>query len=80
MFRDSVRERDLDNFLVEELHASPEFLQWLLGKLEHALDPPVGAAAILRGGDLDRDAARMDRRQCASGRSLWRGAGAVRAV
>lgn len=42
LFRDRVRERDLDNFLVEELHASPEFRAWLLHHLGDRFDPPAG--------------------------------------
>lgn len=34
LFQDRVRERDLDNFLVEELHASAEFRNWMLARLE----------------------------------------------
>jgi hypothetical protein len=40
LFMDRVRERDLDNFLVEELHASHEFRSWLLGHLTGRFDVP----------------------------------------
>lgn len=30
MFRDRVRERDLDHFLIEELHSSTQFREWFL--------------------------------------------------
>lgn len=40
MFRDRVRERDLDNFLIEELHASPPFREWLLAQLVGVFDEP----------------------------------------
>lgn len=43
LFRDSVRERDLDNFLVEELQASDAFRTWLLTQLPHSFCPPMGA-------------------------------------
>ncbi len=33
VFRDRVRERDLDNFLVEELRASNSFREWFLSHL-----------------------------------------------
>jgi transcriptional regulator with XRE-family HTH domain len=36
----SVRERDLDNFLLEELRASPSFRDWFLEQLTHCLDVP----------------------------------------
>ena len=32
-YRDSVRERDLDNFLVEELSSSDDFRDWLLSRI-----------------------------------------------
>lgn len=47
LFRDRVRERDLDNFLVEELHSSPGFRDWLLGRLE-GFDPPGGCEVRLQ--------------------------------
>lgn len=40
LFRDRVRERDLDNFLVEELHASTTFRQWILDRLPGAFVVP----------------------------------------
>lgn len=33
IFRDRVRERDIDNFLVKEIYASPEFLSWIEGRI-----------------------------------------------
>jgi hypothetical protein len=42
LFRDRVRERDLDNFLVEELHASAAFREWLIEKLRGCFQPPEG--------------------------------------
>ena len=47
LFRDRVRERDLDNFLVEELHASPDFRNWLVSRLD-GLDPPAGCEVRLQ--------------------------------
>lgn len=41
LFRDRVRERDLDNFLVEELQASTAFRDWLLARLPDAFEPPA---------------------------------------
>jgi len=35
LFQDRVRERDLDNFLVEELHSSDRFKTWLMARLNH---------------------------------------------
>ncbi len=48
LFTDRVRERDLDNFLVEELHASPEFRSWLLGHLTARFDAPQGCEIRLQ--------------------------------
>lgn len=39
-YRDSVRERDLDNFLVEELSSSDEFRDWLLSRITSDFLPP----------------------------------------
>ena len=36
----SARERDLDNFLIEELRASVPFRDWFFARLEHCLDVP----------------------------------------
>mgnify|MGYP005991787017 CR=1 FL=1 len=43
-FRDRVRERDLDNFLIEELHASAGFRDWFVGNVAPAFTAPVAAA------------------------------------
>lgn len=40
VFKDRVRERDLDNFLVEELQASTDFRIWFIGKLPEWFTPP----------------------------------------
>ena len=40
-YRDSVRERDLDNFLVEELSSSDDFRDWLLSRITADFLPPV---------------------------------------
>ena len=40
-FRDRVRERDLDNFLVEELSSSPEFLRFVLTSFDANFSAPV---------------------------------------
>lgn len=39
-YRDSVRERDLDNFLVEELSSSDDFRDWLLSRIAADFLPP----------------------------------------
>ena len=39
-YRDSVRERDLDNFLVEELSSSDDFRDWLLSRITADFLPP----------------------------------------
>ena len=42
-YRDSVRERDLDNFLVEELSSSDDFRDWILSRItSHFLPPETG--------------------------------------
>jgi len=40
IFRDRVRERDLDNFLVEEIYASPRFLDWIVDRLQQRFIAP----------------------------------------
>lgn len=40
LFRDRVRERDLDNFLVEELSASLAFRKWMLSRVSGVFEPP----------------------------------------
>lgn len=40
IFRDRVRERDLDNFLIEEIYASPRFLDWILDRLQQRFSVP----------------------------------------
>lgn len=44
MFDTSVRERDLDHFLLEELSASPAFLDWFMGRLAGCFRVPAHAA------------------------------------
>jgi hypothetical protein len=47
LFQDRVRERDLDNFLVEELHSSETFRNWLLTRLNDAfVAPPAGTVRL----------------------------------
>lgn len=57
-FRDRVRERDLDNFLVEELQASEAFRAWFIGRLPSTFRPPAVA-----GVRLQKSPPRADRRQ-----------------
>jgi hypothetical protein len=47
LFQDRVRERDLDNFLVEELHSSEAFRNWLIARLKHAFVPPSAGTVQL---------------------------------
>lgn len=47
LFQDRVRERDLDNFLVEELHSSERFRNWLVGRLSRVFAPPANGAVRL---------------------------------
>lgn len=58
LFQDRVRERDLDNFLVEELQASEAFRAWLLGRLPGTFRPPGGADIRLQ-----KSPPRLDGRQ-----------------
>ena len=37
-FSKTVRERDLDHFLMEELQASPDFRAWFIGHLDGRFD------------------------------------------
>ncbi len=39
-YHDSVRERDLDNFLVEELSSSDDFRDWVLSRISADFQPP----------------------------------------
>jgi len=48
IFRERVRERDLDNFLVEEIYASPEFLSWIEGRLGSRFAAPRALAVRLQ--------------------------------
>lgn len=47
VFRDRVRERDLDNFLVEELRASDSFREWFLSHLPSFFVSPSGCEVRL---------------------------------
>ncbi len=47
-FADRVRERDLDNFLVEELHASPEFREWFVGRASLTFAAPADCEVRLQ--------------------------------
>ena len=51
----SVRERDLDNFMIEELTASPSFREWLLQRLQNYIDVPVYSRATA-GKNPNREA------------------------
>jgi len=57
IFRERVRERDLHNFLVEEINASPEFLSWIEGRLGSRFAAPRALAVRLQKsppGEADR--------------------------
>jgi hypothetical protein len=64
----SAVERDLDNFLMEELRASGPFREWFLARLEHCLDVPEYATAKIgknpkrevTGGQTDLSCALLD--------------------
>lgn len=56
MFRDRVRERDLDHFLIEELHCSIDFRRWFLDRVGDTFVSPAQAdiraeRAARRSGD-----------------------------
>lgn len=46
LYKDRVRERDLDNFLVEELQASTSFRNWFVDRIRPALDAPIGEERV----------------------------------
>lgn len=46
LYTDRVRERDLDNFLVEELQASLPFREWFLSRLPSTFNPPAGEVRV----------------------------------
>jgi hypothetical protein len=48
IYRDRVRERDLDNFLVEEIYASPDFLNWIAKRLDGRFTAPPALAVRLQ--------------------------------
>ncbi|MGO7039979.1 hypothetical protein ACCS60_16670 [Rhizobium acaciae] len=48
IFRDRVRERDLDNFLVEEIYASPRFLDWIVDRLQRRFIAPSSLTVRLQ--------------------------------
>lgn len=60
LFRDRVRERDLDNFLVEELHASTAFLDWTLARVEHVFDRPASRPALQKSPPRVQDRRQTD--------------------
>jgi hypothetical protein len=67
----SIRERDLDNFLIEELTASQPFREWFLERLKSCLDVPPYAKLT---------AGKNPKREAAGGQTdlscvLWDGAG-----
>lgn len=75
MFRDRVRERDLDHFLIEELHCSVSFRTWVLDQLSNCLLVPAGC-----GPRAERAARRSgDGRETDVRLSFYDSAGAVRA-
>lgn len=45
MFKDRVRERDLDHFLIEELQCSTSFRAWFLAQLAHCFEAPRGCSS-----------------------------------
>ncbi len=52
VYRDGVRERDLDNFLVEEIFASRTFRDWVLSRLKGVFEAPDGCEIKLRKSPL----------------------------
>lgn len=61
LFKDRVRERDLDNFLIEELHVSTGFLAWLLARLEGRFEaPPACKVRLAKSPARLQDARQTD--------------------
>lgn len=61
LFKDRVRERDLDNFLVEELHASEAFRSWFLAHLgERFKMPPSCELKLHKSPPRYQDARQTD--------------------
>lgn len=61
IYRDRVRERDLDNFLVEELRASDHFRDWFLSKLpEQFVLPLQGEVRLHKSPPRAQDARQTD--------------------
>jgi hypothetical protein len=60
LFRDRVRERDLDHFLVEELEASPAFRTWFLEQVAEHFDAPADAVVRLRKSPAREDGRQTD--------------------
>jgi hypothetical protein len=60
LFRDRVRERDLDHFLVEELEASPAFRTWFLAQAAEHFDAPIEALVRLRKSPARGDGRQTD--------------------
>jgi len=61
LFQDRVRERDLDNFLVEELHSSEDFRIWLLARLGPAFAaPPAGTVRLGKSAQRLQDNRQTD--------------------
>jgi hypothetical protein len=59
-FRDRVRERDLDNFLVEELQASAAFRKWFLARLDACFTQPTGCDVRLHKSPPREDGRQTD--------------------
>jgi hypothetical protein len=61
LYRDRVRERDLDNFLVEELRASDHFRDWFLSKLPEDFERPArGEVRLHKSPPRAQDARQTD--------------------
>jgi hypothetical protein len=48
IFRDRVRERDLDNFLVEEISAVPDFVGWIVERAGPKFAAPLGLNVLVQ--------------------------------
>ena len=59
-FAKSVRERDVDHFLIEELQASPDFRTWFIGHLKGFSPPPDACAQTERSPQRLTDGRQTD--------------------
>lgn len=59
-FKERVRERDLDNFLIEELHASLAFRDWFIGHVEGFAEPKGYVVRLRKSPPREQDRRQTD--------------------